>query len=113
IRYEGEGGVNSNGGREAGSSKRDFYTVIALLVMVFIVGGAMFAVPAWSQDNSRDSGKDRKASEKQEKRTQSSSTRTDNNRAMRIPTQTQKVGAQAVDSGGGITLSKVDDPDPV
>jgi hypothetical protein len=75
MKYEGEGSVNSNGGREAGSAKRDFYMVVALLVMVFIVGGAMFAVPAWSQDKSGDSGKDGKAS-KEEKRTQKSETRT-------------------------------------
>src|SRR5215210_4725272 len=109
MRYEGEGGVNSNGGREAGSGKRDFYTVIALLVMVFVVAGAMFAVPAWSQD------KDGKKSEK-EKRTQSSSTRTENNRSTKDSTRTQQVGAQQVDAqaaGDDPRITKTDDPDPV
>lgn len=44
------------------------YTALALLMMVFVAAGALFAVPAWSQ------GKDGKDSEKQQ-RTQKGMTR--------------------------------------
>jgi hypothetical protein len=93
MKYEGEGSVNSNGGREAGSARRDFYTVIALLVMVFLVGGVMFAVPAWSQDKSGESEKDGKAS-KEEKRTQKSETRTQKSTTQSADSPTAKLAGK-------------------
>jgi Domain of unknown function DUF11 len=92
------------------------YALVAVLVAL-VVAGLLFAGSAWSADKNGDSKKDRKDS-RQEKRTQSSSTRTESNRATQNPRQsqqvgTQQVGTQDVDTGGGVTLSKVDDPDPV
>jgi hypothetical protein len=44
---EGSGGFQRGTKREFG--KRELYTATALLVMVFMVAGTLFAVPAWSQ----------------------------------------------------------------
>ncbi|MCA1719096.1 MAG: hypothetical protein LC781_20485 [Actinobacteria bacterium] len=46
--------MNSNGGGAAGSGKREFYTALALLVMVFVAVGALFAVPAWTQEKQEE-----------------------------------------------------------
>jgi flagellar basal body-associated protein FliL len=43
-------------------NKRATYVTAALLSVVFVAAGAMFAVPAWSQSRSEDSQKGSKAS---------------------------------------------------
>jgi flagellar basal body-associated protein FliL len=85
-------------------NKRATYMVVALLVMVFVTAGVMFTAPAWSQNQSEGSSKDRKAFEK-ETRTQSSSTQTDNRASTK-----KSVGTQATDD---VTFTKTADPDTV
>jgi hypothetical protein len=93
--------------------RREGAYAIASVLVILMVGGLLFASSAWSQDKNGDQKKDRKET-RQDERIQDSSTRSKNNRApMRIPTQTQQVGAQAVDAGVGVTLSKIEDSDPV
>ena len=92
------------------------YAIVAILVAL-VVAALLFAGSAWSQDKNGDSTKDRKET-RQEKRTQNRETRTENNRATQDPPREQQVGAQQVSplaeaSANDITLSKIDDPDPV
>ncbi len=53
--------MNSNGGRAAGSGKREFYTALALLAMIFAVTTALFALPAWAQSEGLEDNRVRDA----------------------------------------------------
>jgi hypothetical protein len=115
--------VDSKGGTKREFGKRELYTATALLVMVFVAAGALFAVPAWSQNSSGDSQRDRNASEKQ-KQTQSSSKRTTDSSDGKLPKQdsstrqaaqaalqaqvTDDLDGEEADESGGSEIESID-----
>jgi len=99
MRYEREGSVNSNEGGAVRSGKREFYTAIALLVMVFVAAGALFAVPAWSQ------GKDGKESKEVKSTKQKSSSRAADSAAARSAQQNRSA-REARNKGKGKSKGK-------
>ena len=64
--------------------RREGTYAIVTVLMALVVAALLFAGPALSQNNNGDSKKDRKET-RQEKRTQTRETRTENNRAMQNP----------------------------